>query len=49
MIKIRIAVASLLLSALVGGAAVQASAAVQTAHHDAGPVMCCSAVFMGQK
>jgi hypothetical protein len=45
MIKIRIAVASALLSALVAGAAVHGASA-QPAHTVAGPVSCCDSVFM---
>jgi hypothetical protein len=45
MIKIRIAVASALLSALLAGAAVHGASA-QPAHTEAGPVTCCAAVSM---
>jgi hypothetical protein len=44
--KIRIAVASALLSALLGGAAIHGASAAQPTHAEAGPVTCCDAVFM---
>lgn len=47
MIKIRIAVASALLSALVAGAAVLGASAAQPAHSEAGPRPCCSSVVLG--
>lgn len=46
MTKIRIAVASALLSALLAGSAVYGASAAQPAHSEASPVLCCSAVTM---
>ena len=45
MIKIRIAVASGLLAALLAGGAVHAASPAQPTHTDANPVLCCSVVI----
>jgi len=47
MIKIRIAVASGLLAALLAGASAVGASAAQPAHSEAGPVQCCMAANLG--
>jgi hypothetical protein len=45
--KIRIAVASGILAALLGGAAVHGASAAPSSHPEAGPVQCCFSAILG--